>query len=398
MVPACVLMPFILPFVCGQPSKPDPLFLVSQGGKSGYINQNGRIVIPLQFRGARDFHEGRTCVQLTSDLQSKCAVIDSDGNALTPAQFTACGEFSEGLAAVAFDTDKTPRNCMDCDPFYHWGYIDRAGRMVIKAQFHTAGRFSEGSAAVENDDGKWGFVDKSGRTVIGFQFDFASSFSDGLAVAVLNRKYVYINHAGKLGINGRFNEAQEFSDGLALVRTTGEFVPPFGMIIGTKNDQTKEFLYIDKSGRVRIRLKGEHANGFSEGLAEFRVIKRDGYLYCGYIDKTGTEVIPPKLVAATSSLKDLRVFCLMANGTTSTKPGISSLIRHMCKSARFGMGLRYSWTDLWQVLLLILATSIRLGRSYGSPSINAEVDLVQTQGGRPTCRCSRPLKSAAAER
>jgi hypothetical protein len=113
-------------------------------------------------------------------------------------------------------------------------------------------------------------------------------------VVIIHRKYGYIGHDGRMAIDARFRHAQEFSEGLALVRTEGKFVPPFAMFLGTQADQSREFKYIDKSGRVRIRFKAEQASGFSEGLAEFAVVKKDGYLYCGYRDKMGKEVIEPK--------------------------------------------------------------------------------------------------------
>ena len=121
----------LVPTVLGQPEANAQLFLITQDGKSGYIDQTGRIVIVPQFGGAWDFHEGRTCVQPMASRHSKYQVIDTAGIEIIPEQFSACGPFSEGLGAVAVDTEKTRSNCMDCDPFFHWGYIDRAGKLVM---------------------------------------------------------------------------------------------------------------------------------------------------------------------------------------------------------------------------------------------------------------------------
>lgn len=291
---AFVLLVLAGPPAIGQLHGSDPLFLITQGGQSGYIDQTGKIIITPQFGGAWGFYEERTCVQTHGSGSSKYAVIDNTGKFITPAEFSACGQFSQGLGAVAFDTDKTRRNCMDCDPFYHWGYVDREGTIVIKPQFHNAHKFSEDLAAVQNDDGKWGFIDKTGKTVISMDFDYAGTFSEGLAVVVVHQRYGYVDHNGKLVISARFKQAQEFSEGLALVRTRGKFVAPFGITLGTAADERKEFEYIDKSGKVRLRLKGEHASDFSEGLAEFGLVKQDGHLYCGYADKSGKLVIEPR--------------------------------------------------------------------------------------------------------
>lgn len=273
-----------------QSREPEPLFPVFQGGKLGYIDRAGRIVIRPQFEGAGDFREGRACVQLPA--KSKYSLIDRQGDPITSAEFSECGAFSEGLAAVAFDTERTRRNCADCDPFYHWGYVNQNGALVINPGFHRALEFSEGLAAVQNEFGKWAFIDKTGRFVTEFQFDFVSRFSDGLAAVALNRKYMYIDHGGRQAIQDRFNDARDFSEGLALVRSSGDFFNRVGAFSGTNSEE--EFLYIDNSGAVKIRLRAVHARGFSEGLAAFEVIKADGYLYCGYIDKSGEESISPR--------------------------------------------------------------------------------------------------------
>ena len=291
------LLGFALLMLAGLPSVAqkhgsDALFLITRGGQSGYIDQTGKIVITPQYGGAYAFNEKRTCVQPHASGSSKYAVIDNTGKFITQADFSACGPFSEGLAAVAFDTEKTQRNCDDCDAFYHWGYIDSTGTIVIKPQFHTADRFSEGLAAVQNEDGKWGFIDKTGKPVIRMNFDYADAFSEGLALVVIHQRYGYIDHKGKLVIRARFKLGKKFSEGLALVRTGGKFVAPVGMTFESRaEDERNEFEYIDNSGKVRLRLKGEHASNFSEGLAEFGVLEQDGYLYCGYIDKTGKRVI-----------------------------------------------------------------------------------------------------------
>jgi hypothetical protein len=278
----------------GRQDVPEPLFLVSQDGKSGFINQTGMLVIPAQFASASDFHEGRTCAVPDDRRQLRYQLIDEQGKAITAAEFSACGEFSEGLGAIAFDTEKTQKSCMDCDPFYHWGYIGEQGEVVIRPQFHSARKFSEGLAAVQNDGGKWGYVNKNGTMAVSFQFDYASSFSEGVAVVVTHQKYGYIDRNGMIVLSARFTQASDFSEGLALTKTGGKFVSPMGMWLGTESDERTEFEYIDKSGKVRFRLKGEHASSFAEGLAEFGVVKDDGYLYCGYVDKAGRKIIEPQ--------------------------------------------------------------------------------------------------------
>ncbi|HYM76745.1 MAG TPA: WG repeat-containing protein [Candidatus Dormibacteraeota bacterium] len=278
----------------GQEDAARSLFLVYRGNAAGYIDQTGKIVIPPRFESATDFREDRACAASSG---KKYALIDTAGQFLTTPQFSACHRFSDGRAAVAFPTEKTRTNCSDCDPFYHWGYIDRDGALIVAPRYHTAGDFSEGLAAVENDSGKWGFVDRSGRVAIDFRFDYAESFSEGLALVVIRKRYGYINHSGEPAIAPRFKYARSFSEGLALVRQNGKFSVPSGTNLDDDDDSDDSsgvFEYIENTGRTTISFTAEHASDFSEGLAEFGVIKKDGYLSCGYMNRAGKAVIGPK--------------------------------------------------------------------------------------------------------
>ena len=88
------------------------LFPVEIGGKWGYIDKAGKIVINPQFDDAFDF--------------------------------------SEGLAPVAIGDE--------------WGYIDKGGKFVINPQFDGALVFSEGLAMVGIGD-KFGYIDKAGNYI-----------------------------------------------------------------------------------------------------------------------------------------------------------------------------------------------------------------------------------------
>jgi hypothetical protein len=270
----------------------EPLFPAYDHGKYGYINQAGTLVIPPQFTWASRFSEGFACVGAAPGGPHAQTFINLKGELLLPPQFSNCGKFSEGRGAVAVDTEKTVRSCKDCDPFYHWGYIDTSGKTVIKTQFHHVDDFSEGLAAVENDTGKWGFIDKTGRTVLEFKYDYASSFAEGLAIVVLDRRYGYIDHTGKAVIRPQFKKAFRFSEGLAAVRISGKFEPPLGMFTGDDEVEHARWEYVDKGGRTRIRLEAGYMGNFSEGLANFGIVKPDGYLYCGFMDRRGKPVIP----------------------------------------------------------------------------------------------------------
>ena len=121
-----------------------------------------------------------------------------------------------------------------------------------------------------------GAIDWEGNTVIPFVYLYVDFFSEGLA-AVRDEKndMGYVNREGEPVIPTQFQTTRAFSDGLAVVE---------------KKDDT--YAYIDKTGKIVIDAsKYRYVDFFSEGMA--RVWKVEGNTRrCGFIDKTGKEVIP----------------------------------------------------------------------------------------------------------
>ena len=116
----------------------------------------------------------------------KWGFIDNTGKVVIPLNYDWTWSFSEGLAAVE-------RNGK-------WGFIDNTGKVVVPLNYDDAGSFSEGLALVSRN-GKYGFVDKTGKVVIPLKYDKADSFSFYNGVAgVLDRstgEAFYINRQGE---------------------------------------------------------------------------------------------------------------------------------------------------------------------------------------------------------
>lgn len=145
-------LPFLISLLCfslwnatqAQPKGSDPLFLIKQHGKYGYIDSKGQIVIQPQY----DFAWG----------------------------------FSEGLASVWIG-DRA-------------GYVDLTGNMIISPKFRYARAFRNGCAEVEVS-GKWGLIDPRGEYIAKPQYKDIRCFSDGLAPAQIAGKWGYINKTGQ---------------------------------------------------------------------------------------------------------------------------------------------------------------------------------------------------------
>lgn len=193
--------------------------------------------------------------RLPVNIGGKRGYIDGTGKLVINPQYEDIGQFSEGLAKVCVG------NCSDKHRSdyaflreqrppqdFRYGFINEDGKLVINPTFEQVYDFSEGLAPVcvgkdcnyggWGKERKWGYVDKTGAMAIPLQFDSASLFKEGLAVVSIGDKYGYIDESGKFAINPQFDLANDFEDGVASVwlRSNGsDFLSTMG--------------YIDKSGK-----------------------------------------------------------------------------------------------------------------------------------------------------
>lgn len=101
-------------------------------------------VIAAKYQDAGPFMEGLAAVK----LGGKYGYIDMEGRSVIPYKYHTAGVFSEGLACVSMNGK--------------YGYVDREGKQVIPYKFSDAGDFIDGMAEVIFD-GQRGYVDKNGK-------------------------------------------------------------------------------------------------------------------------------------------------------------------------------------------------------------------------------------------
>src|SRR6266513_1958263 len=70
-------------FTFAQPSSSERLFVVQKDGKSGFIDRTGKVLIPIQFDSANNFHEGLALVTMSG----KKAFIDTTGKSVFNAAY-----------------------------------------------------------------------------------------------------------------------------------------------------------------------------------------------------------------------------------------------------------------------------------------------------------------------
>src|SRR5213075_3114877 len=79
-----------------QPQPGSHLLLLEKDGKSGFIDQTGKAVIPFQYDRAYSFHEGLALVI----VKDRKYFIDTSGRVVFEPNYDVIREFSEGLCAV----------------------------------------------------------------------------------------------------------------------------------------------------------------------------------------------------------------------------------------------------------------------------------------------------------
>ena len=185
-----------------QSSQEKELKSFSEGGKIGFHDTSGNVVVPAKFDGVGDnFDElirGKGYIAMEND-----SVVVEYG-------------FSEGFIKIRLNQK--------------WGYMHKSGNEVISPKYDFAENFFDGFAMVRIND-KWGYIDTLGNEIIPPKYDVvARRFSNGLRIIGIKGDLGFIDTSGNEVISPKYDKVSKFSDGIAVVN------------IGNKT------LYIDKQG------------------------------------------------------------------------------------------------------------------------------------------------------
>lgn len=158
-----------------------------------------------------------------------------------------------------------------------WGFSDVNRNVLIEPKYELAEPFREDMAHVELN-GKSGFIDPTGREIIFNKYARVYNFSEGLAGFYDKRGGGYIDKNFQEIISPKYNEPHAFFKGdVTKVRISPSKTFPVNNVLLDKTDQVVSKPY-------------EYLGEFSEGL----IWMSTSYGKCGYIDKTGQEIIPEK--------------------------------------------------------------------------------------------------------
>ena len=194
--------------------------------KVGFINENGNLVIPCQFiengmipiqffANVNIFREGLSAVGKyfkddSGEFYYCIGYIDKNGRTVLPFEYSFATVFSEGIAAVSEE------DFYETSSIY---FIDQKGNKIGDSKFYLVQRFHDGMCAVMKDSTSgWGFADKTGKIVIPCIYEKVNDFENGTA-AVMDKahspeyEYALIDKTNSLVGNYQFRpECLEWMD------------------------------------------------------------------------------------------------------------------------------------------------------------------------------------------
>ena len=266
------------------PAQAQKLYPMRNYNKWGYINSDGKWVIPPSFDMALHFSDGVALVKDTYQGGEVWDVIDEKGQKIIQSEYFGYGvflklfdyrvtiqpnkQFTEGLVPVTVEIlDKNYKG-----PAVS-GFLNKSGELELYGYYDKVFNYSDGLACVVKN-GKFGYINHNGEWAIKPLFAMAGSFSNGLAPALdeKTRKWGYINKNGAWAIEPQFSKAKDFSDGVAAVwkdfkwgyiNVYGEFVIP--LQFRTAESFSNGYAYVGKENNFYF-IDKEGKKAFSESL------------------------------------------------------------------------------------------------------------------------------------
>ena len=242
------------------------LLPVLRHGRVGYINMQGREVVPTiydMFKDnggwARPVSEGRIVVKRNGDY----GVIGTGNQTIVPfsSTITDIDDYRGGVARIRRNQSTS--------------WLDKNGKTTSDPNenneaMSASNNASPNNAASNNDpmsatqtksprstpfttlqpdqqDGRWGFVDDKNVTMITYSFDEVRPFSEGLAAVRVNDKWGFVNLGGELVIPFRFDNSGLITDSVDSNKSESAFIFTDNKAwVGNLQDGSK--ICIDKEG------------------------------------------------------------------------------------------------------------------------------------------------------
>lgn len=237
--------------------------------KYGYIDLEGKEVIPCIYEYGSNFSEGYAVIQKSTLYGKKWGVIDKLGNEIlwNDTFDEIIGEVYEGKILVK--------------KYERYTFVDIYGKKISDFKYFDINYFSEGLALVRNTE-MVGYIDYKTKQIIPYKYVDGKKFKEGLAPVKDKLTWNYIDKNGNVVIKGLYYEdATEFSEGIAAISKT--------QLLG------KRYALINKKGEILSDFIFEDVGQYKEGLIPIKQ-----YSVWGFADCNGNIIIKPKYTEVTN--------------------------------------------------------------------------------------------------
>ncbi len=165
----------------------------------GLVDRNGNEVSSFCYKRIGKFHDGLAPFNTNlygmnfQGMEPRCGYIDTEGREVLPAKWDDAGEFSEMRAPVM-------RFGVNSEDFYdaRWGYIATNGQLVVPFKYHEAYPFSCGLARVFVKGLGYGYINRKGEEVVPCKYQEAEDFHDFTAKVKQYDRVMTIDDKGQI--------------------------------------------------------------------------------------------------------------------------------------------------------------------------------------------------------
>jgi hypothetical protein len=262
----------------------DEIFPFASGGKIGYKDANGRIVLEPQFDYAEEFKPGipwtvvgeGSFELLNYNMDSrevnfygKFGLISAKGEIIFEPLFSIIFEPGHETAVVGNGNGYIHFAAFPDERNYvfdgEMGVVGIRGDTIVPVQYISLESLTAGEDVywyVMDEDSAFLYNRESGHYVPG-TIESIDDFSDGLARIKTHAGYGFLDTAGRITIEPKYNKASGFNMGTAFV----------------KKDNRYYHIGVQGQKKESAKIQFNEISPFSEGLARVRIFDEYGYIY-----------------------------------------------------------------------------------------------------------------------
>jgi len=289
--------------------------------KYGYLDETGRLVVPIKYAYINPFSNGLGLIERTGNGPIYLYVNKKGKPVLNPRPVYLCTSFEGNTAYVEVPkqgfwlppyedgrNNGTFKQLYDIDGNLIYGnYIDRQGRLLIPWKYDTLAPYNPGYLRPVRQNGRWGFLDSTANLVVAMQYDDVDPDSAFFwqrlrRVGIAGRFGFMDRRDGRILVPLRYEDSKPSQSDWVWVRQGGRWgcldkrgkmtvsflyddVRPFSKDLATVQKGRKWGL-INTAGRLLTPIQYDGILPFREGRAVVQVADQFGFM-----DEQGREVI-----------------------------------------------------------------------------------------------------------